>query len=174
MRIVIFGCGGSGKSTLARQLGAKTGIPVVHLDQLYWRPGWKHITEQEFDALLMAELNKDCWIIDGNYNRTLPLRLEHSDTVIYLDFSRFTCLRSAIKRVVKNHGTTRPDMGMDCPEKIDLEFLTWIWNFNKENRNRYYQLLSGLKDKEIHIVRKRRDIGALLEELVIKNKGIIM
>lgn len=165
MRILIFGCGGSGKSTLARQLGSMTGISVVHLDQLYWRPGWQHVNDEEFDLLLMAELLKENWIIDGNFNRTLPLRLEYSDIVIYLDFSRFTCLRSVIKRVIKNHGKTRPDMGKDCPDKIDLEFLSWIWNYNKKNRSRYYRLLSEQKDKDIHILRKRKEIKTLIKEL---------
>lgn len=168
MRILIFGCGGSGKSTLARKLGAMTGIPVIHLDQLYWRPGWQHVNEDEFDLLLIAELLKDNWIIDGNFNRTLPLRLEYSDIVIYLDLSRLTCLQSVIKRVIKNLGRTRPDMGTDCPEKIDLEFLSWIWNYNKKNRSRYYRLLSEQKNKDIHIVRKRKELGALLNELAEK------
>ena len=88
-RIVIIGCPGSGKSTLARELGEKLDLPVVHLDQIYWSPGnWQHLEKDEFDALLMQELQKPRWILDGNFNRTLELRLERCDTVIFLDFNR--------------------------------------------------------------------------------------
>ena len=76
-RILIIGCGGAGKSTLARKLGEKTGLPVVHLDQIWWEPGnWKHLEKPEFDERLMAELEKPRWILDGNFNRTMELRLE--------------------------------------------------------------------------------------------------
>ena len=74
-RIMIIGCGGSGKSTLARQLGEKTGLPVVHLDQIWWAPGnWKHLDWEEFERRLMAELEKPQWILDGNFNRTIETR----------------------------------------------------------------------------------------------------
>ena len=70
-RILIIGCGGAGKSTLARQLGEKTGLPVVHLDKLYWRPGWQHVTREEFDKLLDEVLAQGAWIMDGNFNNTI-------------------------------------------------------------------------------------------------------
>ena len=79
--------------------------------------------------------------MDGNFNRTIPERLERCDTVIYLDFSRLACGRGVIKRIVTTHGTVRPDMGEGCPERIDFEFLKWVWNFNKNKRERYYQQL---------------------------------
>lgn len=163
MKIVIFGCGGSGKSTLARQLGAILHIPVIHLDQLYWRPGWQHVTDQEFDEILHEKLAAENWIMDGNFSRTLPLRLEHSDIAIYLDFSRLTCIRGVIGRVIRYYGRTRPDMGADCPDKFDLEFLSWVWSFNRKNRSRYYQMLNELQGREVHILRKRREIKRLIK-----------
>ena len=111
-RIMIIGCGGSGKSTLARQLGEKTGLPVIHLDRIFWSPGnWQHLEKAEFDGLLQRELAKPQWIMDGNFNRTMPLRLEKCDTAIYLDYNRFVCIFSWLKRVISNWGKTRPDMG---------------------------------------------------------------
>ena len=164
-RVVIIGCGGAGKSTLARSLGEKTGLPVVHLDKLFWKPGWVESTREEIDGIIQWEIRKDRWIIDGNYNRTLTKRLERCDTVIYLDFSRFACLWGVMKRILTTHGTVRPDMGAGCPERFDLEFLKWVWNFNKTKRKQYYELLNSLEDKNVIILRSRREVNAFVKNL---------
>ena len=119
-RVLIIGCGGSGKSTLARQLGEKTGLPVVHLDKLFWKPGWVSVPKEEFDVIIREEIAKKQWIMDGNFDRTLPERIKHCDTIIYLDFSRFACLMGVAKRVITTYGKVRPDMGEGCPERIDF------------------------------------------------------
>ena len=165
-RIMIIGCGGVGKSTLAKKLGEKTGLPVVHLDQIYWSPGnWQHLEKDEFDALLMQELQKPRWILDGNFNRTMELRLEKCDTVIYLDFNRITCILGWMKRVVTNWGTAREDMAPGCNEWFDPEFAKWLWNFNKLNRSRYLAILEKQKDKEVYIFRNRRQVRNFLNTL---------
>mgnify|MGYP003301272969 CR=1 FL=1 len=120
----LLGPNGAGKSTLARKLGEKTGLPVVHLDQIWWAPGhWQHIEKPEFDEKLALELEKPRWILDGNFRRTLEMRLQKCDTVIYLDFSRWACLLGVLKRVITTYGTVRPDMGEGCPERLDVDFL---------------------------------------------------
>ena len=164
-RIMIIGCGGSGKSTLARKLGEKTGLPVVHLDKLFWNPGWVSVSQEEFDRRHDAALAGDRWIIDGNFNRTLPRRLERCDTVIYLDYSRMACLLGVMKRILTTYGTVRPDMGEGCPERVDWEFLVWIWNFNKTKRKKYYDLLSAQTGKTIHIFKNRRQLNEYLNTL---------
>ena len=165
-RVIIIGCGGAGKSTLARQLGEKTGLPVVHLDQIFWSPGnWQHLVREEFDKRLMEELEKEWWILDGNYSRTMPLRLEYCDTVIYLDYNRFTCLWGWFRRVVRNWGKARPDMAPGCGEWLDPEFAKWLWNFNKEHRKKYLTMLQEAKGKEVHIFRNRRQVRKFLENL---------
>lgn len=133
-RVVILGSGGAGKSTLARRLGDITGLPVVHLDTLFWLPGWKERDKEEFDRMLLDEVAKDRWIIDGNYSRTMPPRLAAADTILWLDYSRWRCLWGVLKRRVMYHGKTRPDMNAGCAEKIDLEFLMWVWNYPKRSR----------------------------------------
>ena len=165
-RVMIIGCGGAGKSTLARQLGEKTGLPVVHLDKIWWEPGnWDHMEREEFDIRLAEEMSKDRWILDGNFNRTMEVRLEHCDTVIYLDLPRLVCLKSWIGRVIKNWGHHRPDMAPGCNEWFDPEMAGWIWNFNKKNRERYYALLNASEGKQIIILRNRRQVREFLESL---------
>ena len=164
-RIIIIGCGGSGKSTLAQQLGQKLNLPVVHLDKLFWHPGWVESSKEEIDGKIMEAVAAPQWIMDGNYNRTLPKRLEYCDTVIYLDFSRFACLMGVAKRVLTTYGKVRPDMGEGCPERIDFEFLKWVWNFNKTKRLHYYEILSGLEGKQVHILKNRRAVKKFLKSI---------
>ncbi len=164
-RVIIIGCGGSGKSTLSRVLSEKTNLPVVHLDKLFWKEGWVNISREEFDNLLNEELKKEEWIIDGNYDRTLKERLKKSDTVIYLDYPRMTCLLGVVKRVLSNYGKVRPDMAEGCPEKFDLEFIKWIWNFNKEHRDKFYKILKEESDKQIYIFRNRKECNEFVKNL---------
>ena len=170
-RIIIIGCGGAGKSTLARQLGEKTGLPVVHLDKLFWHPGWVESTKDEIDGKILEELGKPWWIMDGNYNRTLPLRLEKCDTVIYLDFSRFACLLGVVKRILTTYGTVRPDMAEGCPERFDLDFLKWVWNFNKTKREKYYRLLNETEGIERIVLKNRRAVKRFLQSLKVQHSG---
>ena len=164
-RIIIIGCGGAGKSTLARQLGNKLNLPVVHLDKLFWKPGWVEVSDEEFDELHHRELAEEKWIMDGNFNRTIPERLERCDTVIYLDFSRFACVCGVIKRVLTNYGTVRPDMGEGCPERIDFAFLKWIWNFNQDKRDGYYKMLNEAEGKQTIVLKNRRMVKRFLKSL---------
>ena len=164
-RILIIGCGGAGKSTLARQLGEKLGIPVVHLDKLFWKPGWVESAPEEIDAKIMEELRKPKWIMDGNFNRTLPQRVKYCDTIIYLDFSRTACLMGVVKRILTTYGTVRPDMGEGCPERFDLEFLKWVWNYNKNKRERNYRLLNEAEGVETIVLKNRRMVKRFLASL---------
>ncbi len=132
--ILIVGCGGSGKSTLAIRLGEKTGLPVVHLDKLWWLPGWVERSREEFDALLARELEKPAWIIEGNYARTFARRLRYADFCAFLDLDAQTCLDSARRRVAQYAGRTRPDMTEGCPERMDGEFARWIRDFSQNTR----------------------------------------
>lgn len=164
-RVIIIGCGGAGKSTLARKLGELTGIPVVHLDKLFWKPGWVERTPKEFDPIVQGELEKDAWIMDGNFNRTMPQRVQRCDTIIYLDFSRVACLLGVLKRVLTTYGTVRPDMGEGCPERIDFEFLKWVWTYNKNKRERNYKLLNEATHAETIVLKNRRSVKRFLKKL---------
>ena len=162
-RILIIGCGGAGKSTLARQLGEKLGLPVVHLDSIFWLPNWVERNRDEFDELVRQELVKDQWIMDGNFNRTLPERVKYCDTIIYLDFSRMACLMGVLKRVVTTYGTVRPDMGAGCPDRFDLDFLKWVWNFNQNKRENYYRLLNETEGVNTIVLKNRRMVKRFLK-----------
>ena len=164
-RILIVGNSGAGKSTMARALSEKTGLPVVYLDKLFWRENWQHIAREEFDALLQQELEKSQWIIDGNYDRTVSTRLAYCDTVIYLDYPRWQCLLGVVKRVISSYGKVRPDMGDGCPERFDWEFMKYVWNYNRENREKLYRKLNALDRVNVIVFRNRKEGNLFLRNL---------
>ena len=160
---MIIGCPGSGKSTLARALGERLDLPVVHLDRLWWKPGWENVSQEEFDKRLSNAVNMEKWIIDGNFSRTVQTRLEKCDTVIYLDFSRWLCLWGMLQRVLGSYGKVRPDMSPGCPERFDREFVKFIWDFNKNNRVRNYTWIAKAKHAQAIVLKNRRDVKRFLE-----------
>ena len=164
-RILIIGCSGSGKSRLALELKEKLGLPVIHLDQLWHKEGWNHITREEFDSRLAMAMNMDRWIIDGNYSRTMDTRLSKCDTIIYLDFSRWACLWGMFQRVIGNLGKTRPDMPEGCPERFDWEFVKYIWNFNKNNRVLNTTRIAKSKHAKSIVLKNRKEKQAFLKSL---------
>jgi adenylate kinase family enzyme len=143
-RISIIGSGGAGKSTLAARLGKILHLPVIHLDRLHWRPGWVKTPKDQWKLKMEELAAAERWIIDGNYGGTMEVRLAACDTVIYLDFPRAVCTWRVIKRRLMYRNGTRPDMGEGCPEKLDLEFVGWVWNFPSDTRPRMEERLSSL------------------------------
>lgn len=163
-RVLVLGCPGAGKSTLARSLGEALSLPVVHLDKLWWKSGWVNRTEGEFDALLDAVLLGEEWVIDGNYLRTLPRRLERCDAVVLLDYPRRVCLFRALRRILSWRGRTRPDMAADCPERLDGEFVRWIWEFHRTQRPQVLELLDGWTGEK-HVFCSPKDCARFLAKL---------
>lgn len=163
-RVVVLGCPGSGKSTLARALGEKTGLPVVHSDKLFWNSGWVASTKDEIDRKLTVAAAEENWIIDGNYLRTLPQRLERCDTILFLDLPRWVCMYSIFKRFFTNLGKVRPDMPEGCPEALDWEFICWVWNFKKTHIGRMHQMVRRHPEKNVHIFKTRRQAKKFIEQ----------
>lgn len=163
-RIIIIGCPGGGKSRLAKILANKLNLPLVHLDQLFWKPNWTETPRDEFDRLLLEELKKDKWILDGNFARTLPLRLEYCDHVILLNYPTLTCIFRVIKRVITNYGKTRPDMTEGCEERFDLSFLKFIKKFKKIRLKKMREQIATSKKPLIEITNDRQ-LKALLKRL---------
>ena len=136
MRVMIVGNGGAGKSTLGTQLGRRTGLPVVHLAALYWQPGWVEPPREEWRVLQRDALAGADWIADGNYGGTMEERLAPADVIVLLDYSRWTCLLGVMKRFWRYRNRVRPDIGRGCPERLDFEFLRYIWSYPAKHRPR--------------------------------------
>lgn len=166
-KILIIGNAGAGKTTFARKLSRKTNIPLIHLDKLFWCGKWEHVSRDEFDVMLGEVLLGEEWIIDGNFNRTLPKRLEYCDAVFYFDFSAVACLWGATERVLANYGKTRDDMGGECPEYFDknkIELYQNILKFNKNHRAAYYEMLEK-SNAQVVVFKNRKDVRRYIESI---------
>lgn len=158
----MIGSGGAGKSTFSRRLGEVTGLPVIHLDSLFWRPNWERMPEDEWAATVSELAAGEAWIMDGNFGGTREIRVRASDTIILLDIARVRCLYRILKRVIMYHGRSRPDMAAGCNEKIDLEFLLWVWNYKNQGRKRALAGLDKMPGKDIVILKSPREVEAYL------------
>jgi adenylate kinase family enzyme len=140
-RILMLGSGGSGKSTLARQLGNRLRLPVIHLDIHYWSHGWKPTPDEEWRERVQQLVQGERWVMDGNFSGSLPIRLARCDAAVFLDVSRWVCVRSVLLRWLRYRFAQRPDLPEGCPEKIDLAFLSWVWNFPARSRPKVLEAL---------------------------------
>jgi adenylate kinase family enzyme len=163
-RVLVVGCSGAGKSTLSRALGRATGLPVVHLDEHFWQPGWVQSDDEPWRERLEELLARPEWIMDGAYTTSLPRRLLVADAVVRLDVGRARCLAQILQRLVTSYGRTRPDLAEGCPEKFDAEFLKWVWTWHRDEEPK---LLRGLAAAPAHVrvwtLRSRGEIARFLE-----------
>ena len=165
-RVLVIGPGGSGKSTFATRLGQVLGIEVKHLDRYYWRAGWTKPSEEDWLKTVDELIGGDTWILDGNYGGTLPRRVERCDTIIFLDMSRLLCLWRITKRRLLYGNRSRPDMAEGCAEKLDLEFIDWVWNYSRRSRPRVLKLINENSErKKIVWLRSGADAKRFLASL---------
>jgi adenylate kinase family enzyme len=140
-RVLVIGGPGSGKSTLARRLHAMTGLPLFHLDQFYWRPGWRKTPKAEWERIVMDLAARDEWIMDGCYDSSFHIRMPRADTIIWLDLPRRIAFPRVLGRIALSFGRVRQDAAPDCPEWLDWEFLRWAWTFRRVHEGLYRQAL---------------------------------
>lgn len=134
-RVTIVGPSGAGKSTLARELGKLFDLPVFHMDQFFFKPGWIEKSKDELaeEVENVLQVNEQ-WVIEGNYSGTLPSRIAQSTHVIFLDYPRYLYIYRVIKRLLTTYGTVREDMAPGCRERIDFAFLRYVWEFKTKRR----------------------------------------
>ena len=167
LKVLVIGSPGAGKSTFARKLSAVTGLPLYYLDLLWHKPDKTNLAAEEFDLRLNEMMEKTQWIIDGNYLRTLELRLQSCDTVFLLDFPLEVCLSGAKSRI----GKKREDFPW-IEAEMDEEFKQWIVDFPKDQLPHIYELLEKYKDgKEIFVFYTREEADRCLRKLSSDKNG---
>jgi len=151
-RIIVLGCSGSGKSTFSKKLHQITGFPLIHLDNIWWKPDRTHISRTEFDERLQVVLEEEQWILDGDYSRTYEVRFKACDTVIFLDYSLEECMQGITERI----GKERTDIPW-VENQLDSELVKLVQNYSKENRPSVYALMEKYADKIQLIFHSRRE-----------------
>lgn len=151
-KIIVIGSPGAGKSVFSKKLKSITNIPLYHLDMLYHKVDGTHISKEELEEKLKEIFKKDNWIIDGNYQRTIEMRLKECDTVFLLDIPTEDCIAGAESRV----GKKREDMPW-VEEQIDEIFKQSIIDFSNEKLPQIYELLNKYKDHINIVIFKSRE-----------------
>lgn len=162
-KIIVIGSGGAGKSTFSKHLGDILGLDVIQLDELYWQRNWTEMSRAEWVKTMEKLVARDSWIMDGNYSGTLSIRMNACDTVIFLDLPRVTCLTRVVKRIWNHYGHNRPEMAAGCPEKFDLEFLLWVWNFPAKTKPEILSQIEQFPDKKIFVLHSQREVENFIE-----------
>lgn len=157
-KVLVLGCSGSGKSTFAKKLHELTGLPLIHLDNVWWKADRTHITRGEFDTALEEILRGSEYIIDGDYSRTYEPRLRACDAVIFLDFSEEQCMAGITERV----GKERPDIPW-TENVLDPGLVKLVKEYRTENRPRLYDLFRRYPDKQLLIFTTRAEADAWLD-----------
>jgi len=162
-RIMVIGCCGAGKSTLSRRIASITDLPVIHLDQHFWKPGWVESAKDEWTQKVKALAEQDEWIIDGNYSGTMDVRIDRADAIIYLDYPTWKCLWRVISRTFRYLGKVRPDMVKGCPERFDISFLHYVLIFNMTRRKSVMdKLKSSPVPETVFVIKDDRELYSLI------------
>lgn len=167
-RIAIVGQPGSGKSTLARALGARTGLPVFHMDHIHWKPNWQERDRAERVVLARELLMREAWIFEGGFSKINAERIARAEVLIWLDLPLWLRLWRVAKRTVWFFGRSRPDMQKGCREGLNPEmfrFWAYIWQTRHSAREKIAQSLRDApKTLTVHRVTSRAEVEALLAQ----------
>ena len=160
-KVIVIGCPGSGKSTFSKSLHKATGIPLFHLDVLFWNADKTTVEKAVFLDRLSKILRDETWIIDGNYGSTMELRMQACDTVIFLDYPVKVCLDGIKER----KGKSRSDLPWTEPDEDDEEFIEFIKNYNSQSRPHVMELLKKYSYKDIYVFSNRTQAQEFLAEI---------
>ena len=167
MRVAIMGYSGAGKSTLAKYISGYYHLPLLHLDTVQFEPNWVERDREEAVSIVAAFMRNKDWVIDGNYACFLQKeRLEQADHIIYMAFSRWSCLIRACRRYRRNQGKSREDMANGCMEKLDPEFIWWILHEGRTKRKKkdYHKIL-GQHHAKVTVLKNQKQLDAFMNRL---------
>ena len=159
-KVVVLGCPGAGKSVFAAKLRRRAGLPLIHLDNLWWRADRTHVSRAEFDQALASVLHTEAWILDGDFSRTYEVRVRACDDVVFLDYDEAVCMAGIKARA----GQTRPDIPWteEAPDPLLIEA---VRRYRAEKRPIILNLLEQYPEKEQYLFRSRKQAEQWLETL---------
>ena len=165
-RVLVIGCSGGGKSTLSLKLSQILSLEYISIDRdIRWLPGWVVRDEQEQRQLWQALVQDQRWIMDGTSPGSFDIRLPRTQLVLWVRVPRYLAFIGLFRRVLRYYGTTRPEMAEGCNEPLpDLEFLSYIWNFEKHSSPRVIKNLDLYGPTvPVLILNSRREMAQLIK-----------
>ncbi len=160
-KIIVIGCPGSGKTTFAEKLNKCTGLPLYYLDAIWHKPDKTHISREEFDERITEIFATSEWIIDGNYKRTIEMRLKQCDTVFLFDLPTEVCLQGVTERI----GKRRYDLPW-LETEVDPEFRAFIEGFPRDTLPYIYELLAKYEgEKRVVIFKSRNEADEYINKM---------
>ncbi|MDP5308298.1 AAA family ATPase [Paracoccus spongiarum] len=156
-RVMVVGGPGSGKSWLAGRLAAISGLPVYHMDQIHWQPGWVEREPLEKDLLTRMIHARPEWIFEGGHSRTYRDRANRADLLVWLDLPAGLRLRRILWRTLRHHGRSRPDLPEGCPEVLGrqtVDFLRFVWRTRETSRQAVRRIVDA-PPPHLHLVHLR-------------------
>ena len=137
MRLIIIGNSGTGKSTFSTKLKTVTNYPLLQLDSLWHTTDYSKKAKEWLIDEQLSFMKQKNWIIEGNYQGTLPIRIAQTDEIIWLKTTKLTAISRVIKRSIqfRINKQSRPEMPSTFHEKFDRdywEFLKFIWSYNEK------------------------------------------
>jgi len=165
-KILIIGIPGAGKSTLSFILAEMLDLPLIHLDKHFWNRGWAKTDEDIWQEKVKKLVLGERWIIDGNYNSTLHIRIPPCDTILFFDYPAYLSFWRVLKRSIFQRHRPRPDMADGCGEHFDFEFYKWIWNFNRRHRPHIFEMLEKhAAGKKLIVFKRPSGVTRFLDQL---------
>ena len=163
MKIAIIGHSGAGKSTLAARLGQLFGLPVLHIDRVFWCEGWTQRPHEDALELVQAfldENDRSGWVIDGTYGKLhFDRRMAEADLILFLDLPPLVCLQRVSARYLRYAGCSRPDLAEGGPEKLDAEFIRWVlWKGRVPQKLERFRLVQRWYPQKLITLRSQRQI----------------
>jgi adenylate kinase family enzyme len=173
--VLVLGPGGAGKSVLSRELAGITGLPLIHLDREFWKPGWVKPERDEWLAQLDSLLAGDAWIADGTHVDTIEHRLARADGAIVLDYARRVAVRGVASRLMHREGRHRADLAPGCTNRLDRVYASFVWTYQRVTKPEVQAALTRHADHvDVITLRSRRRAEHWLDELrATATRGVI-
>ncbi|QEM82418.1 AAA family ATPase [Halomonas binhaiensis] len=158
MKINVVGTSGSGKTTLARRLAQALSLPHIEMDVLHWLPDWQEKPDEQFFAELASMLEASPgWVLDGNYDRSRPIKWREIDLVVWVDYGFWQTLFQVVSRAIKRAWSKQELWpGTGNRESFRQSFFSRdsiiLWSIKtwRSNRARY---LSAMHDEQYRHIR---------------------
>ena len=165
-RILVIGCPGAGKTYFSKRLSKILNLPLVHMDNLYWNEDKTSVDLDTLKANLQPYLEKEEWIIDGNYHKTLEMRLPYASDVFVLDLPRKECIQGILDRIDQ----PRDDIPWVESEDDATELIAWTADYGFRTKDEEIALLNKNKHIKVHVINSRKEMNKYLEKLAENEK----